>query len=403
MRVLVVLSFLNLAQGWQPPFGVNSWHNTLTNIGFRPDLAALYSPRGGWIERGNVVVLRADAADAAEGVRGFETKETEEAWQESNTFLTLKTKEAVLRAQLVEVQENIQHALKEDPLSIGIVGFGKFGQFLATHFIKEGNKVSVLSRSDRADQAAVLGAEYFSWEESDDKSRGGGPTEFFSQSHLDVVLISVSISTFELVMRELPFHLLSEPPIGRHPKGVLVVDVLSVKVHPRRVLRDWAPSGCDIVCSHPMFGPESGRDSWKDLPFVFEKVKVQNKERVERFLSIFETKGCTMVEMDAVEHDTAAANSQFATHLVGRLLEQLNLRPTRIDTKGFRTMLALKDSVAGDSFDLFYGLYKYNPNAPETLFLLRKALVDLEWRLKDMESSDRSSHLGLLEQGKLPK
>merc|ERR1711871_1655938 len=104
------------------------------------------------------------------------------------------------------------------------------------------------------------------------------------------------------------------------------------------------------------FGPESGRGSWDDLPFVFEKVTDNNNERTERFLSVFETEGCTMVEMDAKEHDENAANSQFATHLVGRLLEQLQLTPTPIDTVGFRTMLALKETVGNDSFDLFYGL-----------------------------------------------
>ncbi len=48
---------------------------------------------------------------------------------------------------------------------------------------------------------------------------------------------------------------------------------------------------------------------------------------------------------------------------MGRLLEQLQLTPTPIDTVGFRTMLALKETVGNDSFDLFYGLYKYNPNS----------------------------------------
>merc|ERR1712028_31685 len=73
---------------------------------------------------------------------------------------------------------------------------------------------------------------------------------------------------------------------------------------------------------------------------------------------------------------------------VGRLLEQLQLSATPIDTMGFRTMLALKDTVAGDSFDLFYGLYKYNPNSIDTLLLLRKALVDLECRLTEMDKKD---------------
>ena len=114
--------------------------------------------------------------------------------------------------------------------------------------------------------------------------------------------------------------------------GCLLVDVLSVKLHPKAVLQQMAPPNCDVLCTHPMFGPESGRGSWSELPFVFEKVTDTNCERTERFLSVFETEGCTMVEMDAKKHDENAANSQFATHLVGRLLEQLKLSATPIDT-----------------------------------------------------------------------
>ena len=95
-----------------------------------------------------------------------------------------------------------------------------------------------------------------------------------------------------------------------------------------------------------------------------------------------------MEEMCAEEHDRDSANSQFATHLVGRLLEQLDLKSTRIDTKGFQRMLALKDTVADDSFDLFYGLYKYNPNSIDTLLLLRQALVGLEMKLVKLDKSD---------------
>jgi hypothetical protein len=95
-----------------------------------------------------------------------------------------------------------------------------------------------------------------------------------------------------------------------------------------------------------------------------------------------------MEEMCEEEHDRDSANSQFATHLVGRLLEQLDLKSTRINTKGFERMLALKDTVSDDSFDLFYGLYKYNPNSIDTLLLLRQALVGLEMKLAKLDKSD---------------
>jgi hypothetical protein len=43
------------------------------------------------------------------------------------------------------------------------------------------------------------------------------------------------------------------------------------------------PLGFGIVCTHPMFGPESGKNGWGKLPFVYDKVRV-----AEQFLSIFE-------------------------------------------------------------------------------------------------------------------
>lgn len=40
-----------------------------------------------------------------------------------------------------------------------------------------------------------------------------------------------------------------------------------VQPHPR-----GAGGAADLLCTHPMFGPESGRHGWRDLPFVYEKV-----------------------------------------------------------------------------------------------------------------------------------
>ena len=38
----------------------------------------------------------------------------------------------------------------------------------------------------------------------------------------------------------------------------------------------------DILCTHPMFGPDSGRGSWKGLKFMYEKVRVGSSERSQR-------------------------------------------------------------------------------------------------------------------------
>ena len=40
------------------------------------------------------------------------------------------------------------------------------------------------------------------------------------------------------------------------------------------------PDDSDILCSHPMFGPESGKFGWQGLPFIYEKVRVNDINRL---------------------------------------------------------------------------------------------------------------------------
>ncbi|KAL0403848.1 UNVERIFIED_CONTAM: Arogenate dehydrogenase 2, chloroplastic [Sesamum radiatum] len=134
-----------------------------------------------------------------------------------------------------------------------------------------------------------------------------------------------------------------------------------------------------------MFGPESGKHSWQNLPFVFEKVRIGNEDsrlsRVENFLDIFKKEGCRMVEMTCAEHDKYAAGTQFITHTMGRILEKLQLDSTPINTKGYETLLDLVDNTASDSFDLYYGLFMYNKNAMEQLERLDLAFEALKKEL----------------------
>lgn len=69
-----------------------------------------------------------------------------------------------------------------------------------------------------------------------------------------------------------------------------------------------------------MFGPESGADGWAGLPFVYDRVRTMDHARTADFLSIWEGERCKMVEMSCELHDKYAANTQFITHLMGRIL-----------------------------------------------------------------------------------
>uniref|UniRef100_A0A7N0TUR8 Prephenate/arogenate dehydrogenase domain-containing protein n=1 Tax=Kalanchoe fedtschenkoi TaxID=63787 RepID=A0A7N0TUR8_KALFE len=252
-----------------------------------------------------------------------------------------------------------------EKLRIAVVGFGNFGQFIAKTMVRQGHHVLAYSRSNYVDVAQNMGATFFS--DADD----------LCEEHPDVVLLCTSILSTEKVLKSLPLQ--------RLKRSTLFVDVLSVKEFPKNFFIQNLPADFDILCTHPMFGPESGKNGWNGLPFVYDKVRIGTDEsrvsRCKRFLDIFSREGCRMVEMSCVEHDRNAAGTQFITHTVGRILEKLHLKSTPINTKGYDTLLNLVSNTAGDSFDLYYGLFMYNQNAMEQLERLDLAFESLKKEL----------------------
>ncbi|XP_051152545.1 arogenate dehydrogenase 2, chloroplastic-like [Andrographis paniculata] len=250
-------------------------------------------------------------------------------------------------------------------LKIAIVGFGNFGQFLAKAFVRQGHTVYAHSRSNYVSIAQSIGVAFFS------------DLHDLCEHHPDVIVMCTSIISTESVLRSLPLQ--------RLRRNTLFVDVLSVKEFPKNIFLQNLPSHFDILCTHPMFGPESGKHSWQNLPFVFDKVRIGNEEsrlvRVDNFLDIFKKEGCEMVEMTCAEHDRYAAGSQFITHTMGRILEKLQLESTPINTKGYETLLNLVENTGSDSFDLYYGLFMYNENAMEELERLDLAFEALKKEL----------------------
>ena len=359
----------------------------------------------------------------------------------------LKELESELQRKLAAVRLEKQSTLQSRPLTIGVVGFGRFGQFIAKTFAKYG-RVVVTSRSDYTKHANAMGAKYIPLSD---------PARFFEED-LDVVVLAVSILSFEKTLLNMLPHLEAylegqgeefvlddesgtimtssssslngsangaaatttttttnteaDTSTGRTMaprirRGPLVVDVLSVKEHARDTMLRYLPKQCDILCTHPMFGPDSGKNGWGGLPFVYEVTRVDQKvlpldsqqtednmsegtDRVERFLSIWEEEGCQMIPMSCKRHDAYAADSQFLTHLMGRILGAQGLLPTPIDTKGFQSVLRLVDSTTADSFDLFYGLYKYNQNSNETILKLQTALNGVLGSLSEMDQQQQA-------------
>ncbi|OAY52771.1 arogenate dehydrogenase 2, chloroplastic [Manihot esculenta] len=257
-----------------------------------------------------------------------------------------------------------QH-LKSQSLKIAIIGFGNFAQFLAKTLSRQGHTLLAYSRTNHGGAAKELGVTFYT-----------NPHDL-CESHPEVLILCTSILSSEKVLKSFPFQ--------RLKRSTLFVDVLSVKEFAKNILLKYLPLEFDILCTHPMFGPESGKNSWVGLPFVYDKVRIGNEEerinRCDKFLDIFAKEGCRMVEMSCAEHDRYAAGSQFVTHTMGRVLEKFGLESSPINTKGYETLLDLVENTAGDSFELYYGLFMYNQNAMEQLERLDMAFEAIKKEL----------------------
>ncbi|XP_050232823.1 arogenate dehydrogenase 2, chloroplastic [Mercurialis annua] len=257
-----------------------------------------------------------------------------------------------------------QH-LKSQSLKIAIIGFGNFGQFLAKTLSRQGHTLLAYSRTNYTDAAKQLNTRLFT-----------NPHDL-CENHPDVVILCTSILSTESVLKTFPFQ--------RLKRNTLFVDVLSVKEFAKNILLKYLPVEFDILCTHPMFGPESAKLSWVGLPFVFDKVRIGDSDdrvsRCAKFLDIFAREGCRMVEMSCAEHDRYAAGSQFVTHTMGRVLERFGLESSPINTKGYETLLDLVENTASDSFELYYGLFMYNQNAMEQLERLDMAFEGIKKEL----------------------
>lgn len=195
----------------------------------------------------------------------------------------------------------------------------------------------------------------------------------------DVIVLAIPLVEFESVVSSLPSSQL-------HKK--LIIDVCPLSAFPKSILLQTLPTDADIICSNPMFGPTSTNEkSWDGQPYVFEKVRITDQRRADAFLKVFESARCQMVQMTSEQQDAHTADAEFVTHLAGRLLGYGKLLPpTPVSSKEYAALCDVAEMTRGDSFDLFYGMFKFNPRAKEHISKLRDNLAKVERQLAQKEA-----------------
>lgn len=214
---------------------------------------------------------------------------------------------------------------------ISIIGFGRFGKTLYK-LLKDDFQITIYSRKAENNNNISNNLE-----------------EVYKN---EVIFYAVPISEFEKVIKS-------------HKKyfnpSHLLIDVLSVKMHPAKVFAKYLKNTeTQALLTHPMFGPDSTKDGFTNKIIIMDKFKTSSLN-YDFWKNYFEQKKLTVIEMSAKQHDGLAAKSQGLTHFIGRLLNEFKFAKTSIDSLGSQKLLEIEQLTCNDTWQLFTDLQHYNP------------------------------------------
>lgn len=230
--------------------------------------------------------------------------------------------------------------------SVGIVGFGQFGAFLAelaARFRPEA-EVRIASGHLAADHPGVF--------------------PVAEVCACDLVLLAVPIRSFEERVRQ------AVSLLG--PDSILI-DVATVKVHTAEALRRLAP-GRRWIATHPMFGPYSFAKqggSLGGLRIVLTEHSLDPAD-YDAAKAALTHAGLVVLEMSSDAHDRMLAETLFLTHYVGQVVHHGDFERTEIDSVSYGFLMDAVESVRQD-VGLFQDVYRYNPYCREVVRRFERA------------------------------
>lgn len=235
--------------------------------------------------------------------------------------------------------------------TLGIIGFGDFGQFIVPH-LREHFAITVCDCADRSGAAAKLGVEWGDLAEA---------------AEAEAVLFAVPAQKLSAVLD-------AAAPALR--QGALAVDLCSVKLKPLQLMREKLPGYVDVVGVHALFGPQSGKRGIAGLNAVLCPGRGGREGGVEKFLS--ETLRLKVFTRTAEEHDREMAYVQAVTHFVVRAIKDMELPDSELSTPAYEYLLNIRNLLGSDSRDLFLTIQNANPFAPAAREKLLDALRKVE-------------------------
>lgn len=232
---------------------------------------------------------------------------------------------------------------KTEKQRIAIIGYGQFGRFMAKHLRPFATIVPIDVTTDPKKITACR-----------------------------VVIFAVPMDSLQIAIERIKTHI---------APTALIIDVTSVKQAPLAILQETFPAH-EILGTHPIFGPQSGKSGIAGLPIVITNVSFSPKhyKRIRTFLA--RTLKLKVIEQTAVQHDTEMARVQALTHLIGRAITELDIASYATNTRSYAHLLELKELLKNDSWELFATIQNANPEAKQIRDAFMTTITSLEKRLQ---------------------
>ena len=237
---------------------------------------------------------------------------------------------------------------------VGLIGFGAFGQLMAREL---------------RPHATLL-----AWDPS--------PSREAAERHGVRLATLAEVARSPVVVLATPVSRLSEAVAAVAPHlrpGALVLDVGSVKLGPAAIMERGLPAHVDIVATHPLFGPESGRAGVAGLRIAVCPIRGRGAFRLAAFLR--RRLGLRVILTTPDAHDREAATVQGLTHLIARALVQMDPLPSRMTTRSFDHLVAAIDMVRNDAPEVYEAIERANPYAAEVRARFFALIAGLEAEL----------------------
>lgn len=220
--------------------------------------------------------------------------------------------------------------------TVGLLGLGRFGKMAYEHLRRD--KQVLVYDSDSSQLQGVSEA-----------------TTFEEVLSAPLIVLCVPISAMEDACQKMA-------PLLR--EGQIVVDTCSVKKRPLEWMTTHLPDSVQILGTHPLFGPDSGKDGVAGLKIALCPARIE-KESYNSIRHYLQRLELVTIEVTAQEHDQQIAKSQAVFHLIAQVMKQLKWASQAIATPGPEAFDRLVRTVQQDTDQLFLDIERENPYAAQ--------------------------------------